>query len=60
MDFADVLDKNVAFAVHRNGQVERQITGMVTHFSLQSTGRHRSHYHITIQPPLWRASPDSG
>ncbi|WP_275377123.1 type VI secretion system tip protein TssI/VgrG [Xenorhabdus bovienii] len=56
IDFADVLDRNAAFAVYRNGQAERQITGMVTHFSLLSTGRHRSHYHITIQPPLWRAS----
>ncbi|WP_275385572.1 type VI secretion system tip protein TssI/VgrG [Xenorhabdus bovienii] len=56
IDFADVLDRNAAFAVYRNGQAERQITGMVTHFSLLSTGRHRSHYHITIQPPLWRTS----
>ncbi|SFU91249.1 type VI secretion system tip protein VgrG [Xenorhabdus koppenhoeferi] len=56
INFADVLDRNAAFAVHRNGQVERQITGMITHFSLLSTGRHSSHYHITLQPPLWRAS----
>ncbi|PHM51422.1 contractile injection system protein, VgrG/Pvc8 family [Xenorhabdus sp. KK7.4] len=56
IDFANVLDSNAAFAVHRNGQVERQITGMVTQFSLISTGRHVSHYRITIQPPLWRTS----
>ncbi|PHM40108.1 Rhs element Vgr family protein [Xenorhabdus mauleonii] len=56
INFADVLDRNAAFAVHRNGQVERQITGMITHFSLLSTGRHSSRYHITLQPPLWRAS----
>ncbi|PHM61824.1 type VI secretion system tip protein TssI/VgrG [Xenorhabdus ishibashii] len=56
INVADVLDRNAAFAVHRNGQIERQITGMVTHFSHMSTGRHTSHYHITIQPLLWRAS----
>ncbi|MGJ0623756.1 type VI secretion system tip protein TssI/VgrG [Xenorhabdus bovienii] len=56
INFADVLDRNAAFTVSRNGQAERQITGMVTHFSLLATGRHRSHYHITLQPPLWRAS----
>ncbi|REF26971.1 type VI secretion system secreted protein VgrG [Xenorhabdus cabanillasii] len=56
INFSDVLDRNAAFAVHRNGQVERQITGMITQFSLLSTGRHCSHYHITLQPPLWRAS----
>ncbi|PHM46602.1 type VI secretion system tip protein VgrG [Xenorhabdus miraniensis] len=56
INFADVLDSSAAFAVHRNGQIERQVTGMVTHFSLQSTGRHQSHYRITLQPPLWRAS----
>ncbi|WP_228863217.1 type VI secretion system tip protein VgrG [Xenorhabdus sp. PB30.3] len=56
IDFADVLDSSAAFAAHRNGRIERQVTGMVTHFSLQSTGRHQSHYHITLQPPLWRAS----
>ncbi|MDX7993314.1 contractile injection system protein, VgrG/Pvc8 family, partial [Xenorhabdus littoralis] len=36
INFADVLDGNAVFAVHRNGQVERQITGMITHFSLLS------------------------
>ncbi|MDC9594938.1 type VI secretion system Vgr family protein [Xenorhabdus sp. IM139775] len=56
IDFADILDRDASFAVHRNGQIERQVTGMVTQFSLLSTGRHCSHYHITIQPPLWRAS----
>ncbi|REF27174.1 type VI secretion system secreted protein VgrG [Xenorhabdus cabanillasii] len=56
INFADVLDRNAAFAVHRNGQVERQTTGMITHFSLLSTGRHSSRYHITLQPPLWRTS----
>ncbi|MDE9541337.1 contractile injection system protein, VgrG/Pvc8 family, partial [Xenorhabdus bovienii] len=45
-----------AFAVHRNGQIERQITGMVTQFSHLSTGQHTSHYRITIHPSLWRAS----
>ncbi|PHM74051.1 type VI secretion system tip protein TssI/VgrG [Xenorhabdus kozodoii] len=56
INFADVLDRNAAFAVHRNGQTERQVTGMVTQFSQLSTGRHTSHYRITLQPPLWRAS----
>ncbi|MDC9597246.1 contractile injection system protein, VgrG/Pvc8 family [Xenorhabdus anantnagensis] len=52
IDFSDVLDNNVAFAVHRNGKVERQITGMVTQFSQLSTGRHTSLYPIIIHPPF--------
>ncbi|NHB93221.1 type VI secretion system tip protein VgrG [Photorhabdus cinerea] len=55
IDFADVLDKYATLTVYRNGQPERYITGVVTHFVQETTGRYRSRYCLTLHPSLWRA-----
>ncbi|PQQ27190.1 type VI secretion system tip protein VgrG [Photorhabdus luminescens] len=55
INFADVLDNFATLTVYRDGKPERSITGIVTQFEQSRTGRHRSHYSLTVQPALWRA-----
>ncbi|ERT11514.1 type VI secretion system Vgr family protein [Photorhabdus temperata] len=55
IDFADVLDNSATLTVYRDGQPERSVTGIVTLFEQSTTGRHRSHYSLTLHPGLWRA-----
>ncbi|MQL49303.1 type VI secretion system tip protein VgrG [Photorhabdus khanii] len=55
IDFADVLDNDATLTVYRDGQPERCVSGIVTRFEQETTGRHRSHYSLTVHPALWRA-----
>ncbi|WP_434526719.1 type VI secretion system tip protein TssI/VgrG [Photorhabdus asymbiotica] len=55
IDFKDVLDNAATLSVYRDGLPEREVTGIVTQFEHSTTGRHRSHYSLTLQPALWRA-----
>ncbi|WP_036772358.1 contractile injection system protein, VgrG/Pvc8 family, partial [Photorhabdus australis] len=55
IDFKDVLDNSATLTVYRDGLPEREVTGIVTQFEHSTTGRHRSHYSLTLQPALWRA-----
>ncbi|RAW84996.1 type VI secretion system tip protein TssI/VgrG [Photorhabdus laumondii] len=55
IDFAEVLDKYATLTVYRDGQPERYITGIVTHFVQETASRYRSGYSLTLHPSLWRA-----
>ncbi|GGX80940.1 hypothetical protein GCM10007160_05200 [Litchfieldella qijiaojingensis] len=50
----DWLDRNATLTVWRDGEVERRVSGTVSHFARGDSGYRRTHYDIVIRPALWR------
>ena len=51
---ADVLDKPVELAIYQDGELLRQVQGIVCAFEQGDSGHRRTHYSIQVVPALWR------
>ncbi|MDX1633265.1 MAG: contractile injection system protein, VgrG/Pvc8 family, partial [Marinobacter sp.] len=50
---ADVLDQDAELAIHQDGELLRQVHGVVSSFSRADTGHRRTRYQVIVQPALW-------
>ncbi|PWI79132.1 type VI secretion system tip protein VgrG, partial [Enterobacter sp. CGMCC 5087] len=54
IDFGDVLDQPCELMVWYNGELQRRVSGIVSHFAQGDTGFRRTRYEAIVQPALWR------
>lgn len=54
IDFGDVLDQPCELMIWYNGELQRRVSGIVSHFAQGDTGFRRTRYEATIKPELWR------
>lgn len=55
VDFGQLLDKPVLFAIWREKRPVRYVHGLVSSFSQGESGFHRTFYHARVEPQLARA-----
>ncbi|STA81075.1 type VI secretion system Vgr family protein [Citrobacter koseri] len=54
IDFGDVLDQPCELMVWYNGELQRRVNGIVSHFAQGDTGFRRTRYEAIVRPALWR------
>ncbi|SUB52171.1 type VI secretion system tip protein TssI/VgrG [Pasteurella testudinis] len=54
LDLSAVLDNRASFKIWTNGEVQRQIHGMVTAVEQGDSGFHQSYYRLQLAPDMWR------
>ncbi len=54
IDFGDVLDQSCELMVWYNGELQRRVSGIVSHFAQGDTGFRRTRYEAIVRPALWR------
>ncbi|MCU6243951.1 type VI secretion system tip protein VgrG [Enterobacter asburiae] len=54
IDFGDVLDQPCELMVWYNGELQRRVSGIVSHFAQGDTGFRRTRYEAIVRPALWR------
>ncbi|WP_424411467.1 type VI secretion system tip protein TssI/VgrG [Pasteurella sp. PK-2025] len=56
IDFKSVVDNSVKFKVWQNGELLRQVNGMVVSFEQGDSGSSQTHYGMEVYPDLWRTT----
>ena len=51
---ADLLDQDAELRIYQDGELLRQVHGVVSAFARGDTGHRRTRYQVTVQPALWR------
>ncbi|EGT0625583.1 type VI secretion system tip protein VgrG [Citrobacter freundii] len=54
IDFGDVLDQSCELMIWYNGELQRRVSGIVSHFTQGDTGFRRTRYAAMVRPALWR------
>ncbi len=56
IDFKRVVDNRVHFKVWQNGELLRQVNGMVASFEQGDSGSSQTYYRMEVYPDLWRTT----
>ncbi|ERK11933.1 VgrG protein [Serratia fonticola AU-P3(3)] len=55
IEFGAILDRTATLTIWRDTEVQRFVNGIVVEVEQGDTGRHQTHYRLSIRPALWRA-----
>jgi len=53
--FSAMLDRTATLTVWRDTEVQRIVNGIVIEVEQGDTGRHQTHYRLSVRPALWHA-----
>ncbi len=56
IDFKAVVDNKVIFKIWQNGELLRQVSGMVVSFEQGDRGSSQTYYGMEVYPDLWRTT----
>lgn len=55
IEFSAMLDRTATLTVWCDSEVQRIVSGIVIEVEQSDTGRHQTHYRLSVRPALWRA-----
>lgn len=56
LDFTTVLDNKAVFRIWKNGELQREVSGIVAYIEQGNSGFRRTFYRLKLVPALYRAS----